>query len=130
MTNRLNISSKAVWEDEVGYSRAVKVGNQIEISGTVSVKKGKIYAPKDPYGQTKRILRIIEKTLSKAGATLEDVIRTRMYVTDITQWQEVGKAHGEVFKQIKPATTMVEVKALIDQEFMVEIEATAVISGK
>jgi enamine deaminase RidA (YjgF/YER057c/UK114 family) len=126
----LNISSKAVWEDEVGYSRAVKVGNQIEISGTVSVKKGKIYAPKDPYGQTKRILRIIEKTLSKAGATLEDVIRTRMYVTDITQWQEVGKAHGEVFKQIKPATTMVEVKALIDQEFMVEIEATAVISGK
>ena len=130
MTNRLNISSKAVWEDEVGYSRAVKVGNQIEISGTVSVKKGKIYAPKDPYGQTKRILRIIEKTLSKAGATLDDVIRTRMYVTDITKWQEVGKAHGEVFKNIRPATTMVEVKALIDQEFMVEIEATAVISKK
>ena len=130
MTNRLNISSKAIWEDEVGYSRAVKVGNHIEISGTVSIKKGKIYAPKDPYGQTKRILRIIEKTLIKAGATLEDVIRTRMYVTDITQWQEVGKAHGEVFKKIKPATTMVEVKALIDQEFMVEIEATALISDK
>ena len=130
MADRLNISSKAIWEDEVGYSRAVRVGNHIEISGTVSVENGKIYAPKDPYGQTKRILRIIEKTLLKAGATLEDVVRTRMYVTDITKWQEVGKAHGEVFKRIRPATTMVEVKALIDQEFMVEIEATAVISDQ
>ena len=130
MAKRLNIASKAVWEEEVGYSRAVKVGNHIEISGTVSVKKGKIYAPKDPYGQTKRILRIIKKTLSKAGATLQDVVRTRMYVTDITKWQEVGRAHREVFKDIRPVTTMVEVKALIDQEFMVEIEATAVISEK
>jgi enamine deaminase RidA (YjgF/YER057c/UK114 family) len=128
MSNRLNISSKAIWEDQVGYSRAVKIGNNIEVSGTVSVKQGKIYAPKDAYGQTKRILRIIEKTLHKAGATLEDVIRTRMYVTDISKWQDVGRAHGEVFRDIKPATSMIEVKALIDQEFIVEIEASAVIS--
>lgn len=128
MSNRLNISSTAIWEDQVGYSRAVKIGNIIEVSGTVSVKQGKIYAPKDAYEQTKRILRIIEKTLHKAGATLEDVIRTRMYVTDISKWQDVGRAHGEVFRDIKPATSMIEVKALIDQEFMVEIEASAVIS--
>ena len=130
MADRLNISSKAIWEDEVGYSRAVRVGNLIEVSGTVSVKNGKIYAPKDAYGQTKQILRIIAKTLGKAGANMEDVVRTRMYVTDITKWQEVGRAHGEVFGNIKPATSMVEVKALIDQEFMVEIEATAVISDQ
>lgn len=129
MAKRLNISSKAIWEKQVGYSRAVKVGDHIEISGTVSVKKGKIYGPKDPYGQTKRILRIIEKTLKKADATLGDVVRTRIYVTDITKWEDVGKAHGEVFKDILPVTTMVEVKALIDQEFMVEIEATAIVTG-
>ena len=127
MGDRLNISSTAIWEDQVGYSRAVRIGNIIEVSGTVSVKQGKIFAPKDAYGQTKRILRIIEKTLEKAGATMNDVIRTRMYVTDITKWQEIGRAHGEVFHDIKPVTTMVEVKALIDQEFMVEIEASAVI---
>lgn len=130
MAKRLNISSKAVWENQVGYSRAVRVGNHIEISGTVSVKKGKIYAPKDPYGQTKRILRIIEKTLAKAGATMEDVVRTRIYVTDITKWEDVGRAHGEVFMDIRPVTTMIEVKALIDQEFIVEIEATALVSKK
>jgi len=130
MADRLNISSKAIWEDEVGYSRAVRVGNLIEVSGTVSVKNGKIYAPKDAYGQAKQILRIIAKTLGKAGANMEDVVRTRMYVTDITKWQEVGRAHREVFGNIKPATSMVEVKALIDQEFMVEIEATAVISDQ
>ena len=128
MSDRLNISSSAIWEDQVGYSRAVKIGSIIEVSGTVSVKQGKIYAPKDAYGQTKRILRIIEKTLAKAGATMNDVIRTRMYVTDISKWQEIGRAHGEVFRDIKPATSMVEVKALIDQEFIVEIEASAVIS--
>lgn len=128
MRNRLNISSKAVWEDQVGYSRAVKIDNIVEVSGTVSVKQGKIHAPKDAYEQTKQILRIIEKTLGKAGASLEDVIRTRMYVTDITMWKQIGEAHGEVFMKIKPATSMVEVKSLIDQEFLVEIEATAVIS--
>ena len=129
MSDRLNISSTAIWEDQVGYSRAVKIGNIIEVSGTVSIKQGKIFAPKDAYGQTKRILRIIEKTLEKAGATLHDVIRTRMFVTDISKWEEIGRAHGEVFHDIKPATSMIEVKSLIDQEFIVEIEASAVISG-
>ena len=127
MTERLNIPSGAVWEDQVGYSRAVRIGNTIEVSGTVSVKDGKIYGPRDPYEQAKRILEIIENTLVKAGARLDDIIRTRMYVTDIKQWEAVGKAHGEVFGNIKPATSMVEVKSLIDQEFMVEIEATAIV---
>jgi len=127
MTERLNIPSGAVWEDQVGYSRAVRIGNTIEVSGTVSVKDGKIYGPRDPYEQAKRILEIIENTLIKAGARLDDIIRTRMYVTDIKQWEAVGKAHGEVFGNIKPATSMVEVKGLIDQEFMVEIEATAIV---
>lgn len=127
MTERLNIPSGAVWEDQVGYSRAVRIGNTIEVSGTVSVKDGKIYGPRDPYEQAKRILEIIENTLVKAGARLDDIIRTRMYVTDIKQWEAVGKAHGEVFGNIKPATSMVEVKGLIDQEFMVEIEATAIV---
>ena len=127
MTERLNIPSGAVWEDQVGYSRAVRIGNTIEVSGTVSVKDGKIYGPRDPYEQAKRILEIIENTLVKAGAGLDDIIRTRMYVTDIKQWEAVGKAHGEVFGNIKPATSMVEVKSLIDQEFLVEIEATAIV---
>ena len=127
MTERLNIPSGAVWEDQVGYSRAVRIGNTIEVSGTVSVKDGKIYGPRDPYEQAKRILEIIENTLVKAGARLDDIIRTRMYVTDIKQWEAVGKAHGEVFGNIKPATSMVEVKSLIDQEFLVEIEATAIV---
>jgi len=127
MTERLNIPSGAVWEDQIGYSRAVRIGNTIEVSGTVSVKDGKIFGPRNPYEQAKRILEIIENTLLKAGARLEDIIRTRMYVTDIKQWEAVGKAHGEVFGNIKPATSMVEVKSLIDKEFMVEIEATAIV---
>jgi len=127
-SERLNIASGAKWEDIVGYSRAVRIGNTIEVSGTVSIKEGKIFGPKDPYLQTKRILEIIEGTLEKAGARMEDVIRTRMFVTDIKNWEKVGKAHGEVFGEIRPATSMVEIKSLIDQEFMVEIEATAVIA--
>lgn len=128
MSKRENISSGAIWEDQVGYSRAVKIGNIVELSGTVSIKDGKIFAPRDAYGQTKRILEIIESTLEKAGATIKDVIRTRMFVTDISRWEEIGRAHGEVFNEIKPVTTMVEVKSLIDQEFMIEIEATAVLA--
>jgi len=128
MTKRINIASGAKWEEFVGYSRLVRVGNTVEVSGTVSIKDGKIYGPRDPYLQTKRIIEIISDTLKKAGATLDDVIRTRMYVTDISKWEDVGRAHGEAFREILPATSMVEVSSLIDQEFIVEIEATAIVS--
>ena len=126
MTNRLTITSGAQWEDVVGYSRATKIGNTIEVSGTVSIKDGKTIAVGDPYGQTKRILEIIRDTLEQAGASMSDVIRTRIYVTNISDWEQVGKAHGEVFAGIKPATSMVEVSKLISPEFLVEIEATAI----
>lgn len=129
MAKRTNISSGAKWEPLVGYSRVVRIGNHLEVSGTVSIKEGKIFGPRDAYIQTKRILEIIGENLAKAGASMEDVIRTRMYVTDIKKWEEIGRAHGEVFHTIRPATSMVEVESLIDQEFIVEIEATAIISS-
>jgi enamine deaminase RidA (YjgF/YER057c/UK114 family) len=122
---RENISSGAKWEDIVGYSRAVKMGNLLEISGTVATEGSGVVSPGDFYGQTKFILKKIESVLAGAGFSLNDVIRTRMYVTDIRHWEEVGKAHGEFFKTIKPATSMVEVSALIDPAYLVEIEATA-----
>lgn len=128
MSKRINIASGAKWEDLVGYSRVVRVGNHLEVSGTVSVKEGKIYGPRDPYLQTRRIIEIIGENLKKAGASLNDVVRTRMYVTDIKKWEEVGRAHGEAFGDIRPATSMVQVEALIDQEFIVEIEATAILT--
>lgn len=125
---RQNISTGAPWEDIVGYSRAVRVGNQIEISGTVSIKNGEVIGKEDAYSQTVRILEIIEETLGKAGASMKDVIRTRMLVTNIERdWQAIGKAHGEIFKDIKPATTMVEVNKLIDSDYLLEIEATALV---
>ena len=124
--NRKNFSSGAVWENLVGYSRAVRVGNIIEIAGTAPVKDGKVVGKGNPYKQTKYVLEVIENVLKQAGASLKDVIRTRIYVTDISKWEEVGKAHGEFFKKIKPVTTMVEVKALINPEFLVEMEATAI----
>ena len=127
---RINISSGAKWEDIVRYSRAVRVGNITEVSGTAPVDGDKIVAVGDPYAQTKFCLRKIEKALIEAGATLNDVVRTRMYVTDISLWEEYGKAHGEFFRDIKPVTSMVEVKALIDPEMLVEIEATAIILEK
>lgn len=123
---RENISSGAPWEDQVGYSRAVKIGNIIEVSGTAPVKGGKI-AGESAYEQTKVCLEIIKGALEKAGATMEDVVRTRMFVTDISQWVAIGKAHGEFFGKIKPATTMVEVSALIEEGMFIEIEATAVL---
>ena len=128
MTKRRNISSEAKWEEFVGYSRAVRIGNTVEVSGTVSLKDGKLFGSGDPYLQTKRIIEIIDEILQKLDASLNDVIRTRMFVTDISKWEEVGRSHGEAFGDIRPATTMVEVSALIDKEFLVEIEATAIIS--
>ncbi len=123
---RKNISSGAPWEDMVGYSRAVKIGNVIEVSGTAPVKDSKVVGA-NGYEQAKLCLEIITEALSKAGAKLEDVVRTRMFVTDISLWEEYGKAHGEFFAHIKPATTMVEVSNLIDPAMLIEIEATAII---
>lgn len=119
-------SSGAKWEDIVGYSRAVQVGNQLEISGTVATDDQGVVGRGDFYVQTQFILQKIEKVLLQAGFSLENVIRTRMFVTDISRWEEVGKAHGEFFKTIKPTTSMVEVSALIDPDYLVEIEVTAV----
>lgn len=129
MTKRTNISSGAPWENVVGYSRAVRMGNQIEISGTLATENGQVVGQGDAYAQTRCILEKIKKVLEEAGAGLSDVIRTRMYVTDIRLWEEVGRAHGEFFKDIRPATSMVEVSQLIEPHYLVEIEATAVTSS-
>lgn len=123
---RQNISSGAIWEDIVGYSRAVRIGNLIEVAGTTAVdENGKTVGSGDAYAQSKFIFQKIENALQQAGASMNDVIRTRMFVTDISKWEEIGKAHGDFFKTIKPVTTMVEVKALINPELLVEIEVTA-----
>ncbi|HLT73385.1 MAG TPA: RidA family protein [Cyclobacteriaceae bacterium] len=123
---RKNISSGAQWESIVGYSRAVQTGNRIEISGTVAADED---AGDDFYIQALSVLRKIKGVLEEAGFGLEDVVRTRIYVTDISRWEEVGRAHGEFFKDIRPATSMVEVKGLIDPKYLVEIEATAEKAG-
>lgn len=126
--SRINIGTGAFWEDKVGYSRAVRIGNTVEISGTVAVKEGQVIGKDDAYVQAKCILEIIAEALERTGASLNQVVRTRIFVTDISRWEEVGKAHGEVFANIKPATSMVEVRKLIDEDFLVEIEATAIIA--
>jgi len=130
MKDRTNISSSTIWEDQIGYSRAVKIGRVVEISGTSAIDRDKIIAPNNPYQQTKFIIRKIERAINEAGGSLEDVIRTRIYVTNINDWSAIGKAHGEFFRNIKPATTMVEVKSLIDPNFVVELEATAILPEK
>ncbi|MCG2613008.1 RidA family protein [Terrimonas sp. NA20] len=126
---RTNYSSGAKWEDIVGYSRAVRTGNTVEITGTVAVNENnQLVGGNDAYEQTRFILQKIEKVLVQTGASLKDVVRTRMFVTDITRWQEYGRAHGEVFADIKPCTSMIEVKGLIEPAYLIEIEATAVIT--
>jgi len=127
MTKRQVFQTGAKWEDKVGYSRAVKIGKVVELSGTVALRDGEVVGEGDPYEQTKCILEIAEETLNDAGAKLSDVVRTRIFVTDISQWEEIGRAHGEVFAAIKPVTSMVEVSSLIAPEFLVEIEVSAIL---
>lgn len=128
MDKRINISSGAKWEDIVGYSRAVRIGNIVEVAGTTAVdENGQVVGTGDPAEQTKFILSKIEKALISAGATLKDVVRTRMFVTNIADWEAIGRVHGLYFKDIKPVATMVEVKSLISPELLVEIEATAIV---
>ncbi|MCB0492801.1 MAG: RidA family protein [Cyclobacteriaceae bacterium] len=130
MDKRIIYASGAKWEDIVGYSRAVQVGNQIEISGTVAVdENGTLVGRGDHYLQAQFIIQKIEKVLVKAGFELKDVVRTRMFVTDISKWEEIGKAHGEFFHTIKPVTSMIEISKLIDPEHLLEIEVTAIKSN-
>ena len=125
---RKQVGSGSVWEDAIGYSRAVKVGNIIEVAGTTSMDGDTLIGKEDVYEQTIFIFKKIEKSLIELGSSLADVVRTRMFVTDIYHWEEIGKAHAEFFKDIKPVATMVEVKSLIAPELLIEIEVTAIIS--
>jgi enamine deaminase RidA (YjgF/YER057c/UK114 family) len=124
---RVNFSSGSKWEPLIGYSRAVKIGPHISVSGTTGTVNGEV-AKGDIYKQTVDAIQIIEAALLEAGATLNDVVRTRIYVTDISQWEAVGRAHGEFFGEIRPATSMVEVSKLIGDDILVEVEADAIVS--
>lgn len=130
MSQRINITSGSPWEDVVGYCRAVRVGNIIEVAGTTAMDGDVLIGKDDLYAQTKYVFQKIEKALQEAGASMSDVVRTRMFVTDISQWEKAGKAHGEFFKDIKPGATMVEVSKLISDDLLIEIEVTAIVSDK
>lgn len=125
-SDRQNISSGAKWEDIVGYSRAVRVGSRIYLTGTTAIdEKGELVGIGDAYQQTVQVIRNIERALKQAGATLENVVRTRMFVTDIQRWEEYGRAHREFFDNIRPCATMIEIRALIDPQMLIEIEVEA-----
>ncbi|GGE55690.1 RidA family protein [Priestia taiwanensis] len=124
---RTHVYTGSPWESIVGYSRAIRVGNTIAVAGTTAMKDGKIVGINDPYEQTKFILQTITYALEEVDANLSHVIRTRMYVTDISNWEAIGKAHGEFFQHIQPVATMVEVQALIDPDLLVEIEVDAIV---
>jgi len=126
---RQNISTGGPWEGKIGYSRAVRVGAALYVSGSTAMTPSGLVGKGDPYAQTIQTFKTIEAALKQAGASLNDVVRTRIYMVNIDQWQEVGRAHGEIFGTIRPATTMVEVKRLIDPDMLVEIEADAVVSS-
>lgn len=127
--SRTQVFTGSPWEPVVGYCRAIRVGDRIEVAGTTAMKDGAVVGVGDPYEQTKFILQTIEKALQELGADLSHVVRTRMFVTDISKWKEIGKAHGEFFRNIQPVATMVEVKALIEPELLVEIEAEAIVTA-
>ena len=127
---RTIIPAGSKWESIIGYSRAVKIGNEVHVSGTAPVgTDGKVVGPNDAYAQAKRCLEIIEGALTKAGAKMSDVYRTRLYMTNVSLWEDAGRAHGEYFSEVRPATTIVEVSALIDPEMLIEIEVDAYIQG-
>jgi enamine deaminase RidA (YjgF/YER057c/UK114 family) len=126
---RINIPSGSMYEELVGYSRAVRVGNVIEVAGTTSMKDGKVRGLGEPYYQVKIILKKIEQALVDAGGSINDVVRTRIYVVDMAIWEDVARAHGEVFGTIRPASTLVQVSSLVDPDMLVEIEATAILGG-
>lgn len=128
LMKRENISSNTVWENKVGYSRAVKVGNTIEVAGTTATDGDEVIGKGSMYEQTKFIFLKVERALLEVNASLKDVVRTRMFVTDISKWEEAAKAHHEYFKEIRPAATMIEVSKLINPEHLIEVEVTAIIT--
>ncbi|MBO9638856.1 RidA family protein [Siphonobacter aquaeclarae] len=127
MSSRQNILTGSPWEDKVGYCRAVRIGNLIEVAGTVAIVDGETVKADDAYAQTKNIIERIGKVLEDAGASLSDVVRTRMFTTDINRFDEIGRAHGEFFKDIKPVTAIYEISRLVSPDYLIEIEFTAVV---